>query len=62
MYIVTIDQNACDGAGECVEVCPVAILTVVDGKSQVTGDMSECLGCESCVAVCPQSAITVQEV
>ncbi|MCL4464954.1 MAG: 4Fe-4S dicluster domain-containing protein [Chloroflexi bacterium] len=62
MYIVNINLDACDGAGECVEVCPVAILSVVDGKSQVTGDMAECLGCESCVAVCPQQAITIQEV
>ena len=62
MYVVNIDQNKCDGAGECVEVCPVAILSLEDGKATVSGDMSECLGCESCVAVCPTGAISIQEV
>ncbi|MHB1130875.1 MAG: indolepyruvate ferredoxin oxidoreductase subunit alpha [Chloroflexota bacterium] len=62
MYIVTVDQDRCEGVGECVEVCPVSILSLEDGKASVTGDLSECLGCESCVAVCPATCITVQEV
>ncbi len=62
MYIVTINSDLCEGCGECVNVCPVGIITLEDGKASVTGDMAECLGCESCVSVCAQGAITVQEV
>ena len=61
MYIVTIDPEKCQGDGECVDVCPVSILSMVDGKAAVTGDLIECLGCESCVATCPHGAITLQE-
>jgi NAD-dependent dihydropyrimidine dehydrogenase PreA subunit len=61
MFVVTIDPEKCEGDGECVEVCPVSILEVVDGKAVVSGDMGECLGCESCVSTCPHGAITIQE-
>jgi NAD-dependent dihydropyrimidine dehydrogenase PreA subunit len=61
MYVVTIDPEKCQGDGECVDVCPVSILSLADGKAVVSGDMSECLGCESCVSTCPHGAITVQE-
>ncbi|MHB1414360.1 MAG: indolepyruvate ferredoxin oxidoreductase subunit alpha [Chloroflexota bacterium] len=62
MYIITLDEGACQGCGECVSNCPVELFEMVDDKAQVTGDTSECLGCESCVAVCESSGITLQEV
>lgn len=61
MYIVTIDPAKCQGDGECVEVCPVSILSMVDGKAVMTGDAMECMGCESCSSTCPHGAITVTE-
>lgn len=61
MYVITIDPEKCQGDGDCVEVCPVSILGLVEGKAVVTGDPNECLGCESCVSTCPNGAITVQE-
>ena len=61
MYIVTIDPEKCQGDGECVEVCPVSILSMVDDKACVTGDLIECMGCESCSTTCPHGAIVVQE-
>lgn len=61
MYEVTIDKDKCDGKGECVDTCPVGVLEIKDGKSEVV-NMDECLGCESCVEVCPKGAITVREI
>ncbi|MBI5968040.1 MAG: 4Fe-4S binding protein [Deltaproteobacteria bacterium] len=60
MYVVTVDQEKCDGKGECVDSCPVNVFEIKDGKSEVV-NMDECLGCESCVEVCPTGAITVKE-
>ncbi|MGD8777239.1 MAG: 4Fe-4S binding protein, partial [Syntrophobacterales bacterium] len=46
---------------ECVEVCPVDVFEMVDGKADPV-NAEECLGCESCVEVCEFEAITVEEV
>ncbi len=62
MYIITIDSEKCQGDGDCVEACPAAILSVVDGKAVVSGAVAECLGCEACVTTCPHGAIALQEI
>jgi len=61
VYVVSIDAEKCEGCGECTEACPASILSMRDGKAEVTGDTNECLGCESCVMVCNTGAVTVQE-
>ena len=45
---------------ECVEVCPVDVYEMVDGKSEPV-NAEECLGCESCIEVCDQEAIKITE-
>ena len=57
---VTVDTDKCTGCGECVDVCPVEVYEIQDGKSVVVNE-EECLGCESCVEVCESNAITVEE-
>ena len=59
-YNVTVDADKCVGCGECVDVCPVEVYEIKDGKSEPSNS-EECLGCESCVEVCEHSAITVEE-
>jgi NAD-dependent dihydropyrimidine dehydrogenase PreA subunit len=61
MWEVTVDKSKCDGDEECVEVCPVDVFEMVDGKADPV-NAEECLGCESCVEVCEAEAITVEEV
>ena len=60
-YQVEVDGDKCEGCEECVEVCPVDVYEMQDGKS-VPVNAEECLGCESCVEVCESEAITVTEV
>ena len=59
-WTVTVDADKCTGCGECVDVCPVEVYELQEGKSAVVNE-EECLGCESCVEVCEASAITVEE-
>jgi len=61
MFKVTVDKEKCAGCGECVDVCPVDVYELVDGKAEPVNE-DECLGCESCVEVCEAGAITVEEV
>ena len=56
----SVDEEKCEGCEECVDVCPVEVFEMVDGKSSPV-NAEECLGCESCVEVCEPGAITVEE-
>ena len=60
MWSVTVDADKCIGCGECVDICPVEMYEITDGKSNPVKP-EECLGCESCVEVCESHAITVVE-
>ncbi|MDY0132519.1 MAG: 4Fe-4S binding protein [Desulforegulaceae bacterium] len=55
-----VDQEKCTGCEECVDICPVDVYEIVDGKS-VPVNAEECVGCDSCVEVCPEGAITIEE-
>ncbi len=59
-YDVVADNEKCIGCEECVEVCPVDVYEMADGKSVVI-NAEECLGCESCIEVCESEAITITE-
>lgn len=55
-----VDHDKCTGCGECVDICPVEVFEMVDGKSEPV-NADECMGCESCVESCEAEAITVEE-
>jgi NAD-dependent dihydropyrimidine dehydrogenase PreA subunit len=61
MWQVTVDKEKCTGDEECVDICPVDVFEMVDGKAEPV-NMEDCEGCESCVEVCEEDAITVEEV
>ena len=55
-FTLEIDHDRCDGDVECVEVCPVEVFEIVDGKSTAPR-ASDCIECCACVEACPKSAI-----
>ncbi len=57
--IVTIDEELCDGCGECVPSCHEGALRIVDGKARLVADRL-CDGLGDCLGHCPQGAIQVE--
>lgn len=64
MFVVSIDEDVCNGCGSCVEGCPARILSFNDDekKAFISGDETECMGCEACITVCESGAITIMEI
>ncbi len=58
--IVRIDEEKCNGCGECVPNCVEGALKIIDGKAKLVSDRY-CDGLGACLGKCPQDAITVEE-
>jgi Fe-S-cluster-containing hydrogenase component 2 len=58
--IIQIDQDKCNGCGNCVINCAEGALAVVDGKAKVISD-NLCDGLGACIGECPQDALHIIE-
>ncbi len=58
--VIRIDEEKCDGCGECVPSCPEGAIAVVNGKARLVSDIY-CDGLGACLGHCPQGAIAVEE-
>ncbi len=58
--IVKIDEEKCNGCGECIEACAEGAIEIVDGKAKLVSDIY-CDGLGACLGHCPQDAITVEQ-
>ncbi len=58
--IVRIDEEKCDGCGECVPACAEGAIALVGGKARLSADVL-CDGLGACLGECPRGAITVVE-
>ena len=59
-YNPVVDPEKCEGCEECVDICPMEVFEMQDGKS-VPVNADACEGCESCVETCEPGAITLEE-
>ena len=58
--VITIDEEKCDGCGECVPACEEGAIAIVDGKARLVSEVY-CDGLGACLGNCPQGAITMEE-
>jgi ferredoxin len=56
--IISIDEDKCNGCGQCVVDCAEAALQVVNGKAKLIKEIY-CDGLGACLGSCPTGALTV---
>jgi len=58
--IVEIDDELCDGCGQCVPSCAEGALQIIDGKARIIADKL-CDGLGACMGDCPNDALKIIE-
>ena len=58
--IIEIDEELCDGCGNCVPSCAEGALEIIDGKARVVGEIY-CDGLGACLGECPMGALKLVE-
>ncbi len=53
-FIRELDEDLCNGCGDCIELCPVSALTIEEDIA--VADEDWCIGCGICVTNCTTSA------
>jgi NAD-dependent dihydropyrimidine dehydrogenase PreA subunit len=57
--ILKIDEDLCNGCGQCVPNCHEGALQVIDGKVRLVSELM-CDGLGACIGYCPEGAITIE--
>ena len=58
--IIEIDEERCDGCGQCVTGCAEGALAIIDDKARVISD-NLCDGLGACIGECPTGALQIVE-
>lgn len=58
--IIKIDEEKCNGCGQCIPNCPEGALQIIDGKARLVSDLF-CDGLGACIGHCPEDAITIEQ-
>ena len=58
--IIEIDEELCDGCGQCVPACDEGAIQLINGKAKVVAE-KYCDGLGACLGDCPQGAISIVE-
>jgi NAD-dependent dihydropyrimidine dehydrogenase PreA subunit len=58
--IIEIDEEKCDGCGQCVIACEEGALKIIEGKAKVVNEVF-CDGLGACIGECPQGALRIIE-
>jgi len=58
--IIEIDENRCNGCGQCVTACAEGAIQLVDGKARLVSE-NYCDGLAACLGKCPEGALSIVE-
>ncbi len=58
--VVKIDEELCNGCGECVPSCAEGAIQIINGKAKLAAD-NLCDGLGACLGECPMDAIRIEE-
>lgn len=58
--IVEIDEERCNGCGQCVEACAEGAIQIVNGKAKLVSE-TYCDGLAACLGECPVDALRIVE-
>jgi len=58
--IITIDEELCNGCGQCITACSEGALQLVDGKARLVKEQF-CDGFGDCLGECPTGALKIVE-
>ncbi len=59
--LIRIDEDLCNGCGQCVPSCAEGALAIIDGKARLVAERY-CDGLGACLGDCPTGALRVVEV
>lgn len=58
--IIKIDEEKCNGCGQCVTACAEGAIQIVDGKARLISEIY-CDGLGACIGHCPEDAIIIEQ-
>ncbi len=58
--IIEIDEELCDGCGQCVPACEEGAIQIIDGKAKLVAE-KYCDGLGACLGDCPTGALKLIE-
>jgi NAD-dependent dihydropyrimidine dehydrogenase PreA subunit len=58
--IIEINEELCNGCGQCVPSCAEGAIKVIDGKAKLVREIY-CDGLGACIGECPTGALTITE-
>jgi NAD-dependent dihydropyrimidine dehydrogenase PreA subunit len=58
--IIKIDDERCNGCGQCILACAEGTLELIGGKAKVISD-NLCDGLGACIGECPTGALTIEQ-
>jgi ferredoxin len=57
-HIINIEEEKCNGCGQCIVECAEAALQIVNGKAKLVSEIY-CDGLGACIGNCPTGALTI---